>query len=100
MILAILDMKLRNLVAIIQTSICMNRMLAYLSIDLIGYVTIEIVVEYSNGEHANMITYTLFYIVMDGTKRFKQILTEWLMLVSILLFYIRKLSGCLQLWKG
>lgn len=99
MILGILNMKLRNFVAIIQTSICMNRMLAYSSIDLIGYVTIEIVVEYSNGEHANMITYMLLYI-MDGTKKFKQILTEWLMLVSILLFYIRKLSGCLQLWKG
>ncbi|KAM3323423.1 hypothetical protein P3S67_004574 [Capsicum chacoense] len=53
-ILVILSMILENLIAITQTS--MKRMLAYLFIGQIGYVTIGIIVEDSNGGYASMIT--------------------------------------------
>ncbi|KAJ4739862.1 hypothetical protein LUZ62_004319 [Rhynchospora pubera] len=62
-ILAVLSMILGNLIAITQTS--MKRMLAYSSIGQIGYVIIGIIVGDSNDGYASMITYMLFYIVMN-----------------------------------
>ncbi|KAI5664365.1 hypothetical protein M9H77_23688 [Catharanthus roseus] len=62
-ILAILSMTSGNLIAITQTS--MKRMLAYSSIDQIGYVIIGIIIGDSNDGYASMITYMLFYISMN-----------------------------------
>nr|UFP91464.1 NADH dehydrogenase subunit 2 [Corydalis trisecta]UFP91465.1 NADH dehydrogenase subunit 2 [Corydalis trisecta] len=62
-ILAILSMRVGNLIAITQTS--MKRMLAYSSIGQIGYVIIGIIVGDSNDGYASMITSMLFSISMN-----------------------------------
>jgi NAD(P)H-quinone oxidoreductase subunit 2 len=62
-ILAILCMIFGNLISITQTS--MKRMLVYSSIDQIRYVIVGIIVGYSNGGYASMITYMLFCISMN-----------------------------------